>query len=58
MGKRKFIVLVNVCIVLSLTFFFLFGRMNERQLLIIAPVSFLALNIVAVLGLRARKKTD
>lgn len=58
MGKRTFLFLVNVCIIASLAVFFVLGHINEQELLIVAPVSLLVLNIVTLLGLRARKRSD
>ena len=50
-----FIVLVNGCAVATLAIFAILGYLDKRQLLIVAPVSILILNIAAVIGLRRRK---
>jgi len=53
--RRMFIVLVNGCAVATLAIFAILGYLDKRQLLIVAPVSILILNIAAVIGLRRRK---
>jgi hypothetical protein len=56
MQPSRLLLLTNVCIVVVLVSFVALKRLPLAQVWVVAPVSFVALNLAAIWGLRMRKK--
>jgi hypothetical protein len=56
MKPSRFLLLINVCTIFALVYFVLSGTLPLRVLWVVAPISFVGLNLAGLLGLKLKKK--